>query len=117
MPIVSVNGTGTCLFELSSPFAFGDGAGVGRIICGGNRRGRGRDGGGGGGCEVGANAADEESNARDVAAELPALFRRMLRRMDELQSTAFSPDRGPVDPGACDAAVARYGGWWGPWSD
>ena len=51
-----------------------------------------------------------------LAAEFPAVFRAMLRRLEELQRGTFSPDRGNTDPAACDAAVRR-GGYWGPFLD
>jgi len=50
-----------------------------------------------------------------LAEEDPVLFRAMLRRVDELQLTVFSPDRGSTDPGACEKAMGDYGGYWGPW--
>ena len=38
----------------------------------------------------------------------------MLARVDALQRTAYSPDRGTADPQACKQAAAN-GGYWGPW--
>ena len=47
---------------------------------------------------------------------MPELFKTMLARVDELQRSVYSPKRGTEkDPKACDAALDRYNGYWGPW--
>ena len=52
--------------------------------------------------------------ATDRAAEHPAVVARMRARLEALLPTAFNPHRGPVDPAACDTAMGRYGGFFGP---
>ena len=53
-----------------------------------------------------------ESNS--VATQETDRFDRMLARVDELQTTVYSPERGTKDPQACQVAKGR-GGYWGPW--
>lgn len=49
----------------------------------------------------------------NLAAAMPDRFNAMLGRIDELQATVYSPDRGKEDPRACAVAKAN-GGYWGP---
>ena len=37
--------------------------------------------------------------------------------MQDARKHLFNPDRGAQDVRSCQAAVQRYGGWWGPWVD
>ena len=39
----------------------------------------------------------------------------MVGRLTALQGSLFSPDRGAKDERACEAAVTRWGGFYGPW--
>ena len=57
----------------------------------------------------------DPSEALDLAAMQHELFGSMLSRIDDLQESVFSPDRGETDPAACDSAVTINGGYWGPW--
>ena len=57
----------------------------------------------------------DEGEAVDLASVEGGTFAGMLARVDELQATVFSPDRGGTDPAACAAALGVYGGYWGPW--
>ena len=43
------------------------------------------------------------------------LVTRLSARIEAHRKTVFSPDRGTVDPRACDAALHNYGRFWGPW--
>jgi hypothetical protein len=49
----------------------------------------------------------------DLAATRPQVVKTMYTRLLEVQSTAFSPDRGNSDPAAC-AAFDSYGQFYGP---
>ena len=60
------------------------------------------------------NVFDDPTERRNLAAAQPARFAQMLARVDALQATVYSPVRGDNDPRACDAAISRYGGYWGP---
>lgn len=53
----------------------------------------------------------------NIAQQEPEVFARMLARVDELQKSVFSPDRGSVDFQACKVANSQHGGFWGPWVD
>jgi hypothetical protein len=57
----------------------------------------------------------DEDPSQDLAAYEPELFASMLARIDELQGSVFSPERGDIDPMACTQAISVYGGYWGPW--
>ena len=50
-----------------------------------------------------------------MAQQNKTLFAEMLARLNDLQRTVYSPDRGSKDMAACTAATSRYGGYWGPW--
>merc|ERR1712232_865236 len=50
----------------------------------------------------------------NLAAKKPEVFQQMMKRVAELQQTVFSPHRGEVDPAACDMALGKYKGFWGP---
>lgn len=50
-----------------------------------------------------------------LAASQPDIFKFLLKRVDELQRSVYSPDRGPEDHGACKKAKQEYHGYWGPW--
>eukprot|EP00756_Hemistasia_phaeocysticola_P025858 Hpha_TRINITY_DN16029_c0_g1::TRINITY_DN16029_c0_g1_i1::g.119284::m.119284/K01135/ARSB; arylsulfatase B len=53
----------------------------------------------------------------NIAATQPDVFHRLLARVAELQKNVFSPIRGQDDPRACELAMGRYGGFWGPFVD
>ena len=52
---------------------------------------------------------------QDVAAQHPDVVEQLWKRLEAYASTGFNPHRGRVDPGACAAAIHKYGGFWGPW--
>ena len=52
--------------------------------------------------------------ATDLAISMPQTVERMRSRLEVLLPTAFNPHRGNVDPRACEAALGKYGGFWGP---
>eukprot|EP00602_Paraphysomonas_sp_CaronLab_P009079 CAMPEP_0185026322 /NCGR_PEP_ID=MMETSP1103-20130426/10261_1 /TAXON_ID=36769 /ORGANISM="Paraphysomonas bandaiensis, Strain Caron Lab Isolate" /LENGTH=435 /DNA_ID=CAMNT_0027559857 /DNA_START=483 /DNA_END=1790 /DNA_ORIENTATION=+ len=60
------------------------------------------------------NIMDDPQETHSLATEKPALFFDMLRRIDELQETVYSPIRGDKDPEACEQAIEN-GYYWGPW--
>lgn len=59
------------------------------------------------------NIFDDPSESINLAAEKTELFNQMLARLDEIQLTTYSPDRGQKSPRACEAASKR-GFYWGP---
>jgi hypothetical protein len=51
----------------------------------------------------------------NVAAQNPAIYKQMLARVDEVQLTVYSPDRGTdSDKAACNKSIADYSYYWGP---
>lgn len=67
------------------------------------------------GCLYNLDADPNEHN--DVAADPAhaALAAELFAMLQTHNSTTFTPNRGPVDPKACAAAVGVHGGFWGPW--
>jgi len=53
----------------------------------------------------------EHSN---IASANPQLFYQMLARIQDIQATVFSPNRGVASSLACEMALKRYNGFWGP---
>jgi len=51
----------------------------------------------------------------DLASGNPNIVAKMKARMEEIEKTLFSPNRGSADPRACDAAANNYNYHWGPW--
>lgn len=45
------------------------------------------------------------------------IWYEMMQRLVEINATFFAPDRGSKDPVACQLAIERYGGFWGPFVD
>ena len=50
----------------------------------------------------------------NLADRMPDLLSKMREKLSEYQSTLFEPDRGKEWPGACNAALHQYSGFWGP---
>jgi len=50
----------------------------------------------------------------NIAADNKEIVTKMSARMKEIEATLFSPDRGPVSPKACEAALNTWKGFWGP---
>ena len=60
------------------------------------------------------NVREDPQENDNLATRMPQLFLDMLRRVDELQETVYSPIRGVTDPLACEQAIEN-GYYWGPW--
>jgi len=61
------------------------------------------------------NIYNDPTEHFDVGDANPDIRTKLRNRLAELEKTVFSPTRGPVDPAACDAALNKYGRYWGPW--
>lgn len=59
------------------------------------------------------NVRDDPSESTNIAASNPDLFKEMLARADQLQTTVYSPVRGHKNAQACKQAVEN-GHYWGP---
>ena len=55
--------------------------------------------------------------ATDLAASYPEKVSDLWQRLEAHEATAFNPDRGKTDPKACEMALGKYGGFWGPFVD
>ena len=60
------------------------------------------------------NVFSDETESFNKASVEVEVFERLLKRVDELQRTVYSPDRGKKDKRACKAVRDDYGGYWGP---
>ena len=63
------------------------------------------------GCLYDVYADPNEHN--NMIASNPAIWTKLLARMDEVNKTVFSPIRGTANPSACATAL-KNGGFWGP---
>jgi arylsulfatase I/J len=61
------------------------------------------------------NIKEDPTEHVNLATKNPEKLKELQARLVEIQKTVFSPNRGAVDPKACEAAVNKYGGYWGPW--
>ena len=64
------------------------------------------------GCLYDIQKDPEERN--NLAKQMPNVLKDMKEKLTKYQATYFNPDRGSVWPGACDAALNKYNGFWGP---
>ena len=50
----------------------------------------------------------------NLATEMPDVLKEMQKKLKKYQETYFNPDRGKNSLAACDVALNKYGGFWGP---
>ena len=67
------------------------------------------------GCLYNLDVDPNEHNNLGGDDKYAAVAAQLFAMLQLHNGTTFSPDRGNVDPGACAAARATYGGFWGPW--
>ena len=60
------------------------------------------------------NIKDDPEERVNLATKMPDMLKEMQTKLKQVQATYFNPDRGGVWPGACDTALNKYGGFWGP---
>jgi len=63
------------------------------------------------------NIKNDETETQNLAQTLPEVFKSMLDKVDAMQQSVYSPNRGGKNGGACKAAKSKYHGYWGPWLD
>ena len=70
-------------------------------------------------CSAGClfNVFTDATEHDDVAAANQDIVRSMRGRISELNSTMYRPDRGKSSKLACDAALGKWRGFWGPFLD
>ena len=67
------------------------------------------------GCLYKIKTDPEEQN--NLAAAMPDVLKEMQAKLAKYQATYFNPNRGKTWPAACDMAMSKYGGFWGPFLD
>jgi arylsulfatase I/J len=60
------------------------------------------------------NIMTDPEERENLAEKQPDILKQMQAKLAKYQATYFNPNRGMVWPGACEAAVNTYGGFWGP---
>ena len=60
------------------------------------------------------NIKNDPEERVNLATKMPDMLKEMQTKLMEVQATYFNPNRGGVWPGACDTAINKYGGFWGP---
>ena len=63
------------------------------------------------------NIKDDPDEYVNLALKLPNKLKEMQSKLAAYQSTYFNPDRGAYWPAACEAALNKYGGFWGPYEN
>jgi len=53
----------------------------------------------------------------NLASHEPEVFKQMIERIADINKGFFNPNRGQIDPKACELAMNKYGGFWGPFVD
>ena len=59
------------------------------------------------------NIKDDPYEMTNLAPSMPKLFNDMLNRINEIQNTVYSPNRGKKDERACETAENKYDNYWG----
>lgn len=63
------------------------------------------------------NIKNDPEERMNLATTMPDILKQMHAKLASYQATFFNPDRGNVWPGACEDALGKYGGFWGPFLD
>lgn len=61
------------------------------------------------------NLLEDPSEKQDQSWAFPGKANEMVKKVEQLELTAFNPHRGTTDPRACEAALGRWVGFWGYW--
>ena len=61
------------------------------------------------------NIKSDPTEHVNLATKMPDVLEEMQKKLKKYQKTFFSPDRGGKMPEACDAALNKYDGFWGPY--
>ena len=60
------------------------------------------------------NIKKDPEEREDLAKQMPIVLKNIKEKLDKYRVTYFNPDRGSIWPGACDKALSKYNGFWGP---
>jgi arylsulfatase I/J len=61
------------------------------------------------------NVVDDPGQHTDLAEAMPEVALALYKRLQEVNATAFQPDRGSFDKNACDVYQTKWRGFYGPW--
>ena len=60
------------------------------------------------------NIREDPEERVNLASKMPDVLKDMQKKLKRYQESHFNPDRGNVWPAACETALNKYGGFWGP---
>ena len=60
------------------------------------------------------NIKEDPTEHVNLASAMPDKLKEMQAKLAQYQATYFNPDRGHKWPEACNIAINKYGGFWGP---
>ena len=60
------------------------------------------------------NIRNDPEEREDLAKKMPEALKDIQEKLAKYQAKYFNPDRGNISPEACDAALNKYNGFWGP---
>lgn len=61
------------------------------------------------------NIKEDPEERNNLNSTMKDMLHEMQEKLKMHMKTYFNPDRGRVDPKACETAINTYGGFWGPW--
>ena len=60
------------------------------------------------------NIKEDPDEYDNLASKMPDILAQMQKKLSKYQATYFNPNRGQKSPLACETALNKYGGFWGP---
>ena len=60
------------------------------------------------------NIKQDPNELYNLAEKMPDTLKTMQQKLAKYQESYFNPDRGGDSPAACETALNKYGGFWGP---
>ena len=60
------------------------------------------------------NIKEDPEERNNIASKVPDKLKELQGKLKNYQKSRFNPDRGSVSPLACEKALGKYGGFWGP---
>uniref|UniRef100_A0A7S3FKK9 Uncharacterized protein n=1 Tax=Haptolina ericina TaxID=156174 RepID=A0A7S3FKK9_9EUKA len=64
--------------------------------------------------DIVSDEAEMHNLANSTNATHAAALQQLKARMAEVRETVYAPERGDLDPAACEANQ-KHGGYWSPW--
>ena len=60
------------------------------------------------------NIKEDPEERENLATKMPDILKEMQQKLAKYQTTYFDPEHGKVSPLACQTAMDKYKGFWGP---